>query len=149
MAAARGDSAGARAALEALSQVPPVERLRLGDGPALIEARIAAHGKRWNEISPLLAARAQRGEHDGSSPDQVASIAVRWLLADAYEQVGKPDSAVIYFALAVEPTRVPFSHLALRGLAYPFAQRRLALLYGKMGNASLATSTGAASRRPL
>ncbi|HEX5962766.1 MAG TPA: hypothetical protein VFY42_03500, partial [Gemmatimonadales bacterium] len=67
----------------------------------------------------------------------VASIATRWLLAEAYERVGNLDSAATFFALAIAPTRVPFSHLALRGLAYPFAQRRLATLYDRMGKTAL------------
>ena len=137
VAAARDDTTGARAMLEAVSRLSPVERLRLGDGPTLIEARIAAQGRRWNEVIHLLASRALHGEHDGSSPDQVASIAVRWAVADAYERVGKLDSSAIYFALSVAPTRVPFSHLGLRGLVYPFAQRRLAMLYSRMGNAAV------------
>jgi tetratricopeptide (TPR) repeat protein len=74
-----------------------------------------------------------RGEHDGSNPAQVASLATRWLVADAYEQLGRLDSAAAYLELAIAPTRVPFSHLALRGLAFPFAERRLAIVYEKMG----------------
>jgi tetratricopeptide (TPR) repeat protein len=137
VSASRGDTSGARAMLEAVSRLSPVELLRLGDGPTLIEARIAAQGRRWNDVIKLLGSRALHGEHDGSSPDQVASIAVRWDVADAYERAGKLDSSAIYFALSVAPTRVPFSHLGLRGLVYPFAQRRLAMLYSKMGNAAV------------
>ena len=76
----------------------------------------------------LLGSRARRGEHDGSSPGQVASIATRWLIADAYQRTGRPDSAAAYLQLAIAPTRVPFSHVALRGLVYLFAQRRLGAL---------------------
>jgi hypothetical protein len=114
-----------------------VEQLRLGDGPRLVQAWIAARGGRWGEVTAVLARRAQLGEHDGSSPDQVASIATRWLVAEAYQRGGKPDSAAAYLELAIAPTRVPFSHLALRGLAYPFAQRRLAILYAKIGQPRL------------
>jgi hypothetical protein len=37
------------------------------------------------------------------------------------------------YELVLDPTRTPFSHLALRGLVYSFASRRLALLYEGMG----------------
>jgi hypothetical protein len=137
VAAARGDTSLARRTLEALNTLPSVERLRLGDGPALVEAWIAAHAGQWKQVTLLLRGRAWHGEHDGSSPDQVASIATRWLLAEAYERAGNLDSAATFFALAIAPTRVPFSHLALRGLAYPFAQRRLATLYDRMGKRAL------------
>jgi tetratricopeptide (TPR) repeat protein len=132
--ALRGDSTGARRALQALQRLPPVELLRLGDGPRLIQALLASRRARWQEVRDLLGPAAHRGEHDGSSPSQVASIATRWILADAYEQSGMLDSAASYLELAVAPTRVPFSHLALRGLAYPFAERRLASLYARMGD---------------
>ncbi|HEX5963302.1 MAG TPA: protein kinase, partial [Gemmatimonadales bacterium] len=88
VAAARGDTSLARRTLEALNALPPVERLRLGDGPALVEAWLAAHAGQWKQVTLLLRGRAWHGEHDGSSPDQVASIATRWLLAEAYERAG-------------------------------------------------------------
>ena len=137
-AAARGETGRAGRALDALQELPPVEQLRLGDGLRFLEAWIEATGKRWTEVRRLLGPAALGGEHDGSSPAQVASLATRWLLADAYEQTGMLDSAAAYLELAIAPTRVPFSHLSLRGLAYPFAQRRLALLYGRMGRQEVA-----------
>jgi tetratricopeptide (TPR) repeat protein len=144
VAAAAGDTSLARQTLDAIDDLPRVEQLRLGDGPALVQAWIAAHGGRWQEVTRLLGERARRGEHDGSSPDQVASISTRWLLAEAYERAGNLDSAATFFSLAIAPTRVPFSHLALRGLAYPFAQRRLAAIYDRMGKPALSDEHWAA-----
>ena len=131
-AAVSGDTAGARTALSRLQELGPVEKRRLGGGPQLIEAWIAVRGRQWGQAIELLGPTARWGEHDGSSPDQVASFATRWLVADAYEQDGRLDSAAAYFELALAPTRLPFSHLALRGMVHPFAQRRLAILYEKM-----------------
>ena len=136
--AAQGDTHRAGRALNALHELPAVEQLRLGDGPRLLEAWIAATEGRWPQVRRLLGPAALRGENDGSSPAQVSSLATRWLLADAYQEAGLLDSAVAYLDLAIAPTRGPFSHLALRGLAYPFAQRRLAILYGKIGRAEVA-----------
>jgi len=58
----------------------------------------------------------------------VSGAAVRWLTAEAYERAGKADSAAIMYRLVLDPTGIPFSHLALRGLAYLPAARRRALL---------------------
>ena len=125
-----GDTTTARTLLARVMRLPAVEQRRLGDGPLLLEASIASRGRHWEEVVRLLGPSAQRGEHDGSSPAQVASVSVRWLVADAYERLGRADSAAVYYELAVAPTRVPFSHLALRGLVYPFAQSRLARIRG-------------------
>jgi hypothetical protein len=133
-----GDTAGARRALRGLQDLPSVELLRLGDGPRLLEALIAARAGRWVEVRNLLGPAALRGEHDGSSPAQVPSLATRLVLAEAYEEIRMLDSATAYLELAIAPTRVPFSHLALRGLAYPFAERRLAVLYRRMGQREMA-----------
>jgi hypothetical protein len=138
LAAVAGETGRARQALAALERLPPVEQLRLGDGPNLIRSWIAAREQRWSEVIRVLAPAAQRGEHDGSSPDQVASVATRWLVADAYEHMKRLDSAAAYLELTIAPTRVPFSHLALRGLVYPFAQHRLAMLYTRLSKPGLA-----------
>jgi hypothetical protein len=51
-------------------------------------------------------------------------------MAEAYQRIGKPDSAKVMYQMAIDPTHLPFSHLALRGLVHSFASRRLALLEG-------------------
>jgi hypothetical protein len=68
------------------------------------------------------------GERDGGDLDQVSGAAVRWLTAEAYQRSGKPDSAALMYRLVLDPTGIPFSHLALRGLTYSAATRRQALL---------------------
>jgi serine/threonine-protein kinase len=138
VSALQGNVREAGESLDKLQALPPVEQLRLGDGLAFLEACIARAEGRWDQIRRLLGAPATEGEHDGSIPAQVSSLAMRLLLADAYEHTGRLDSAAAYLELAIAPTRVPFSHVALRGFAYPFVQRRLALLYGKLGQDELA-----------
>jgi tRNA A-37 threonylcarbamoyl transferase component Bud32/tetratricopeptide (TPR) repeat protein len=126
-AAAAGDTAAAMTRLTLLEHQPSVARRRLGQGPRLLRAYVEAAQGRWPDVARLLGSAG--GEYDGGDPDQVSSMAVRWLLADAYTRVGQPDSAAATFELILAPTRTPFSHLALRGLVYSFASRRLALLY--------------------
>jgi serine/threonine-protein kinase len=127
-AATAGDTTAARARLTQLERRPAVALRRLGHGPRLLRASIEAAQGHWQDVARVLGPAAG-GELDGGDPDQVSSIAVRWLLADAYARTGRPDSAAATLELVLDPRRTPFSHLALRGLVYSFATRRLALLY--------------------
>jgi serine/threonine-protein kinase len=130
-AAMTGDSLTARMRLELLHRRPPVQQRHLGHGPTLLRAYTLAAGGRWSEVADRLRAAAAIGERDGGDLDQVSGMALRWLMAEAYERTGKPDSAAVMYQLVLEPTRTPFSHLALRGLVYPSASRRLASLSGR------------------
>jgi tRNA A-37 threonylcarbamoyl transferase component Bud32/tetratricopeptide (TPR) repeat protein len=137
-AAAVGDTAAAMRRLTQLEHQEPVALRRLGQGPRLLRAYIEAAQGHWQEVARLLYSAG--GEYDGGDPDQVSSMAVRWLLANAYTHIDQPDSAAATFQLILAPTRTPFSHLALRGLVYSFASRRLALLYGELHREAAARS---------
>jgi tetratricopeptide (TPR) repeat protein len=126
-AAAAGDRAAAMTRLTQLEHQRSVALRRLGQGPRLLRAYVEAAQGRWQDVGRLLSSAG--GEYDGGDPDQVSSLAVRWLLAEAHTRLGQPDSAAATFELILAPTQTPFSHLALRGLVYSFASRRLALLY--------------------
>ena len=56
----------------------------------------------------------------------------RWLVAEAYERLGQPDSAAAYFELAMSPIGNGGALCDAR-IAYSFAHRRLVLLYARMG----------------
>jgi eukaryotic-like serine/threonine-protein kinase len=127
-AAMAGDTVAARARLTRLERSTSVELRRLGRGPRLLSASIEAAQGQWPEVIRLLKP-AIGGELDGGDPDQVSSMAVRWILAEAYARTGRPDSAAAVLELVLDPSRTPYSHLALRGLVSSFASRRLALLY--------------------
>lgn len=131
-AAMAGDTATAEMRLRALERQPPVELRRLGHGVPFLRASIAAAQNHWPEVVNLLGPAAAAGELDAGTPDQVSSMALRWLVAKAYDRMGRADSAAAYFELVSAPTSTPFSHIALRGLAWPFAERNLALLYRKL-----------------
>ena len=60
--------------------------------------------------------------------------------AEAYARLGQPDSAIATMELLLRPTRMPGSAFALRGLAFPFAHRRLALWYAALGRRQQAAS---------
>ena len=62
-----------------------------------------------------------------------SNVLQRWFVADAYERLGRLDSAAVYFELLVRPKRMNFVQSEQLGFAHSFALRRLALLYDRMG----------------
>lgn len=132
-AAQAGDTITARRRLQTLHTRPTLQLRRLGLGPVLLRASVLAAQEGWSEVIDLLAPVAIVGERDGGDLHQVSGTAVRLLLADAYGRVGRADSAAAMFELVLDPSRTPFSHLALRGLVYSAARKRLALLYEGLG----------------
>jgi hypothetical protein len=45
-------------------------------------------------------------------------------MAEAYENLGKPDSAAAMYQRILDPRAMPFTHLTLRGLVFRFATER-------------------------
>ena len=131
-AALAGDTLRARNRLEALRRRPAEQLRRLGHGPVLLSGYLLAAEGRWSEVTRQLGAAAMTGELDGGDLDQVSGMAVRWLTAEAYEHLGRPDLAAAMYQMVLDPRRTPFSHLALRGLVHSFASQRLALLHARM-----------------
>jgi serine/threonine-protein kinase len=131
-AAAVGDTGAARERLRRIGEFPPEVQTRLGYGPQLLEAAIAARGRRWADVVRLIGPAAARGD-DATQLDRVNSLALRWAAADAYAQMGRLDSAIAMAQLVLRPTRMPGNAVALRGIPYPFAHRRLAIWYGQLG----------------
>ena len=132
-AAMAGDLASAEQRLAAIGRLPDVQQRRLGLGPGLLEATILGARGNWSSAVRRLGSSALVGERDGADVDQPSGAAAQLLVAGAYERLGRPDSAAAFYLRALDPTHVPFGHLALRGLVHPFAVRRLALVYERMG----------------
>ncbi len=99
----------------------------------LFEATIAANSGRWADVIRSLAPAAWQGCCN-QSYSSGALIRRRWLVADAYERMGKLDSAAVYFELLVTPKRIDWRSIMFRGLTHSFALRRLALLHTRMGH---------------
>ncbi len=133
-AAAAGDTIGARTHMMRARPTTPAERADLGEGPALVEALIAANGKRWGDVTKSLAAVARRGEQDPLIYDRPDSFLLRWVTANAFERMGQRDSAVAFHELLLRPTAIPPGHYALRGLVNGFAHQRLAQLLEQRGD---------------
>ena len=132
-AVAAGDSTAARAWLAAVRRSHRIDP-RLGHAPTLIDAWIAAHGGRWQMVVDSLRPIARRGELDPTMLDRPDSFHSRWLIATAFERLGRPDSAAAYLELALRPTILPPGHFSLRGIPSGFAHSRLALLYEQQGD---------------
>jgi tetratricopeptide (TPR) repeat protein len=137
-AAMNGDLASAEQRLAAIGRLPDVQQRRLGLGPGLLEATILGARGNWSGAVRRLGSSALVGERDGADPGQPSGAAAQLLVAQAYERLGRPDSAVAFYLRVLDPTHVPFGHLALRGLVRPFALRRLALVYEGMGRSAAA-----------
>jgi tetratricopeptide (TPR) repeat protein len=127
--AVAGDTSAAREGLTIARTMGRRELAIVGAGPALIEGWIAAHANRPRELVTRLRSLAFSGEHDPTVLDRPDSFLLRWLVATAYERLGRPDSAAMYFDLILRPSHMPPGHFALRGLPYGFAHLRLAALH--------------------
>jgi hypothetical protein len=124
-AAAAGDTASARSTLAVARGLSRRDAAVVGSAPLLIDALIATNGKRWREVTDRLGKIALDGEQDPTMLDRPDSFFQRWVVANAYQQLGKPDSAAVYLKLILRPTHLPPGHFALRGLSYNFARKRL------------------------
>ena len=119
-----GDTADALAALKRLNALSPAVQGRLGQGPRTIEAILAGRKGDWSRLVALLADSARAGEHDPTALDRVPAILTRSLVALAHQRLGDAKSAREFRSLALSTAGIPASHIALRGLAFPFDLNR-------------------------
>jgi tetratricopeptide (TPR) repeat protein len=131
-AAAAGDTATARRLMATIRTRSSADIARQGFTPAVLEAWIAARGGRWQDVLEDLGPAALQGEPLGYVQFQSAPL-VRWLVAEAYERLGQPDSAAAYFERAIAPPPSGGVDFAHSRMASSFGHRRLALLYARLG----------------
>jgi len=120
-AAATGDVDSPQRLLEAVQRRPTSEVGGETVQQALLEARVAALSGDWEEVVHIL------------RPIAAQSGGRRWetfLLADAFEKLGAPDSAATYLE---RKTTDPAAWLGCSGITRPLAHRRLILLDASMG----------------
>ncbi|MEO5618415.1 MAG: protein kinase, partial [Candidatus Eisenbacteria bacterium] len=132
-AAIAGDQAGAQRLLNAARTRSRLELARQGATPALLEARIEGLAGRWEEAARILRPIASQPVEIGGVPYSAGMSAVRWSLADAFEQLGQPDSAAVALERIVSEPASAIQEPWRLGIAFPFAHRRLVLLYARMG----------------
>lgn len=133
-AAVRGDAARARRMLSAARRVPDAHWPLQGASPVTLEARIALlEGRAGEAVTLLRPVAAQRREIGDEVHFRIGLSLVRWTLADAFEALGQTDSAATVLERVVTDPGPWLEELHTRGIMLPFAHRRLALLYSRMG----------------
>jgi serine/threonine-protein kinase len=106
-----------------------------GSTPEFIEAYIVAHSGRWSDVVALIARPAREGSdrgRPGSEPtaDRIGVPQERWLVAQAYERLGQPDSAAAFYLRMLGPEQ---PGLGMTALVHSFVHQRLVMLYVHMG----------------
>jgi serine/threonine-protein kinase len=104
-----------------------------GAGPALLEAWAAGESGHWDETVRILAPAARQGDELGYVSDAIGRVPMRWLVASAYDRLGRPDSAAAYFELALSPVRTYWEDRVPLRTVSSLTHRRLVLLYARMG----------------
>jgi tetratricopeptide (TPR) repeat protein len=139
-AAAAGDVSTAHARAVELTRRSTVEQRGLGLGPRLLRARILAGEERWSEAVDELEQVVEEGDRGGWETAAVPGMAVRWSLAESYEQTGALERASETLERALDPKGTPFGQLEFRGLMYSFTLRRLAQIYDRLNRADAAAA---------
>lgn len=104
-----------------------------GAAPEFIAASVAARGGRWRDVVRILGPVASTRELGRRQYDAwVSSLPIQWAVAQAYEHLGKTDSAAAMYLRLLSPAGYP-QLMVLRGIPYSFAQHRLVILYARGG----------------
>ena len=130
--AAAGDTISSRRLLATVRTRSAADLARQGFGPVLLAGWIAARTGRWQEVVRDLGPAALQGDATGYVLIQSPPM-MRWLVAEAYERLGRPDSAAAYFERAIASPPVGGSTIPDSRMAFSFGHRRLVLLYARMG----------------
>jgi tetratricopeptide (TPR) repeat protein len=124
-----GDTAAARTIFSRVQGLPPAQRARTDANITIVEARLEAAAGRPAEAVRLLLPLTQRGTLDKWGLTQQ----MRWMLANAYERLGQPDSAAAQLERLAAWQGASKVDANQRGLTDSFARQRLVLLYSRMG----------------
>jgi tetratricopeptide (TPR) repeat protein len=141
-AVASGDTARARHLLTQLRARSTTRLGAHGSTPEFIEAGIAARAGRWSDVVALIGQPAREGsDRGGTWPlDRIGTAPERWLVAQAYEKLGQPDSAAAFYLRMLEPAGSTFD---------PFTRLRLVALLARTGRIEKATHELAILERDL
>lgn len=135
-AAWRGDTARAEHEYRALKADTAASN-KMDVEVSMVRAWIDSREGRWERVPGLLAADAWIGINGGAWWFGSLNLR-RWLVAEAYEKMGRADSAAAFFRTLTRATRSSWPQAFSRGLVHSFALRRLALLEERLGQADSA-----------
>ena len=133
-----GDSAGARRAITSWPSSVGLRRWVKDAALNYVQARADSRLKHWDRVVESLRANAACGTRDEPPPLAAFRLPSRWLIADAFQSLGQPDSARYYLERILDPPGNPLVLLASRGFAEPFVRQRLVhldLALGRIGEA--------------
>ncbi len=132
-AAIGGDTLAAREDLQAVRMKPASERRYYAVEISLLEAWIEAIEGHWETVIRNLEPLTTHGQQ----PTLTGRLPIRWLVAKAYEQLGRMDAAAAAYEVVLLPTRFSVRwtgpEFCRRGIFYPFAQQRLVVIYSRLG----------------
>jgi tetratricopeptide (TPR) repeat protein len=135
-AAWRGDTKRAEREYRAF-EADTTASSKMGVEVAMMRAWIDSREGRWQRVPRLLATDAWNGINGGAWWWGSLNLR-RWLVAEAYERTGRPDSAAAFFRTLTRATRSNWPQADSRGLVHSFALRRLASLEEQMGQSDSA-----------
>lgn len=135
LAATAGDLEGARRCAALIRTRPELERIGYGRAPALLEACIARQERRWPDVVAALAPLCARaGMQPNNMPyDGPGRTVCRWVVGQAYEELGRPDSAARYYEWALAPDGLQAGERLQRSYAFSYLHQRLVLLCARLG----------------
>jgi len=131
-AATVGDTTAAREVLNEFAAHPDVQAGLYGEMPAFLDAVIAVNARDWRRVVELLGVAAERGYDAGRLDASTPRLDRQWLVAEAYRQLGMADSAAHLYEKLAEVEGSP-GEVRGRGYGYPYVHRRLAQMYGELG----------------
>jgi tetratricopeptide (TPR) repeat protein len=133
--ASAGDIRGAQQYLRSVRARSQAQLDRYGSAPTLLDAWIARGRTQWQQVITKLAPLGQKGGELGPHvpEDGAGRILCRWLVAEAYEHLDRPDSAARYYEWVLSPRQLFFDERLQRAVFCVFAHQRLVVLYAGMG----------------
>jgi tetratricopeptide (TPR) repeat protein len=131
-----GDTARSRASIVRLRGHAPRWEARLMS--AVAEGLIDSRAGRYERVVEQLGPTARSRLFESRLPVAGTAYVIRWLVGNAWERLGKPDSAAVYYELAQETGRSPDADFYARAVTLPFALQRLVVLNARMGRYEVA-----------
>ena len=131
-----GDSAGARRRIQAWQPNVGMQRWVKNGAAGLIQGRADLRRRDWDRVVEELRPNAACGSRNEPPPLAALRAPSRWLIADAFEGLGKPDSARVYLERLLEPPGNHDLSLLGRGFSEPFVRQRLVRINLSLGHVS-------------
>jgi tetratricopeptide (TPR) repeat protein len=132
-AAMLGDSAGARKTMMSWQSTVGLRRWVKDAALNYVQARADSRLERWDRVVETLRANAACGTRNEPPPLAALRLPSRWLIADAFQSLGQPDSARFYLERILDPPGNHTMLLVARGFAEPFVRQRLVHLNLALG----------------